>query len=137
MAKGRANHALISEFKSSALDESTRWALGNSVSLIAEASDLGELINLAIDKKFGRAREMIVAGLGRFSRESDEAFEALRQLVNDPDVSGHAISALGNSQRVAAASVVEKFTSHPDAFLRREARRALSKLRKGTQPGAR
>lgn len=136
VAKGSANRALISEFKSPALDESTRWALGNSISLIAEASDIRELINLATDKKLGHAREMIVAGLGTFSRESNEAFEALRQLVNDPDVSGHAISALGNSQRSAAASIVEKFADDPDTFLRREARRALSKLRKGAQPSA-
>jgi hypothetical protein len=136
VAKGSANHALISEFKSPSLDESTRWALGNSISLIAETSDIGELINLATDKRLGRAREMIVAGLGTFSRESDEAFEALRQLVNDPDVSGHAISALGNSQRAAAVSVVEEFANHRDTFLRREARRALSKLRKGNQPSA-
>jgi len=132
VAKGSANHALISEFKSPALDESTRWALDNSISLIAETSDIGELIKLATDKRLGRAREMIVAGLGTFSRESDDAFETLCQLVNDPDVSGHAISALGNSQRSAAASVVEKFADHPDAFLRREARRALSKLGKET-----
>jgi HEAT repeat protein len=58
------------------------------------------------------------------------AGEALRGLLADDRVAGHAIIALGKLKARDAAPEIEPFLRHETAWVRKEAQRALKKIDK-------
>jgi HEAT repeat protein len=85
-----------------------------------------ELAELARDRRYGKARQMIVLGLGRSRRP--EAVEVLVGLVDDPEVDGQAVKALGRLRAPAARAALESKRDDKRAWVRREARKALERL---------
>ncbi|HXA40258.1 MAG TPA: HEAT repeat domain-containing protein [Phenylobacterium sp.] len=108
--------------------EDTKWVLGNSIEIIAGPELLDDMIEIALDDSHGKSREMIVLGLGKIRDE--RAFLALKNLVNDPQVEGHAVSALGKLGDRRAIPLLESKTSSGKSWVRREAKSALNRLRK-------
>ncbi|WP_448721327.1 hypothetical protein [Microbacterium natoriense] len=99
-AKPLAIQPLISEFRTLPLDESagmdyTRWSIGNALEILWDDNYFDELANLALERKYGRSREMIVLGFGK-SKLVERATAILLSLCGDPAVEGHAISALAS-----------------------------------------
>jgi len=84
-----------------------------------------EMIELALNPKFGRAREMIVLELG--SVKTPEAIEALITLLDDPDVDGHAVKALSSRGVTAPPQVFQEKLSDRRAWVRAAARRAIDR----------
>jgi hypothetical protein len=130
-AKPAAARPMIEEFRR--VDMSVdptgtglRWTIGNALDVLADDSVFDELVDLARDRRYGRARQMIVLGLGKSKRP--EAVEVLVGLVDDPDVDGHAVKALGKLKAPAARAVLERKLNDQRAWVRGEARRALAKL---------
>jgi HEAT repeats len=122
---------LIEEFRTIPLssepqEELLRWAVGNAIELLWDDARFDELIELARNKQFGKAREMVVLGLGRSRRP--EAAEILLDLLEDPVVSGHAVKALGKLRVQRARHRLERMTGDSRAWVRKEARRALARL---------
>ncbi|HEX2293069.1 MAG TPA: HEAT repeat domain-containing protein [Gaiellaceae bacterium] len=82
---------LVSEFRQ-ADDEGLKWAIGNALATLADASIVDELVELAGDRRHGRSREMLMDALAR--TKDERALDLLVELVDDDEVAGHAISVL-------------------------------------------
>lgn len=130
-AKPAATAPLIEQFH--AVDESVdpnglglRWTIGNALEVVFDDASFDALAELAQDRRYGKARQMIVLGLGKSKRP--EAVDVLLSLVDDPDVDGHAIKALGKLKPSAARAALEAKLDDKRAWVRGEARKALAKL---------
>jgi len=125
-ARGIAAKPLIREFEESKDLYGAKWAAGNALSVVADDSVFGDLTRLARDKRHGKAREMVVVALGNM--KNPRAVDVLVELLEDDEAAGHAIIALGKLKAKKARSYIEPFLSHPQQWIRTEAKRALAKI---------
>lgn len=126
-ARPVAAPVLIREFRDA--DDATgsyRWAVGNALSVVADDSVLPDIVALATDRRYGKAREMVVLALGNMS--DPRAVDALVDLLPDEEVAGHAVMALGKLRAPSARAALEPFLDHPKDWVRQEARKALASL---------
>lgn len=130
-AKPTATGPLIEQFR--LVDESVdptglglRWTIGNALDVLFGDASFDELAELAEDRRYGPARQMVVLGLSKSKRP--EAVDVLLGLVDDPDVDGHAVKALGKLKAPAARTALETKLGDKRAWVRGEARKALAKL---------
>lgn len=127
-AKPVATGPLIEEFKQ-AEDETgmgLRWTIGNALEVLWDDSRFDELVALARDQSFGKAREMVTLGLGR-SKKPEAALVAI-ELLDDPVVSGHAVKALRKLKDPRARVGLERMLDDDRAWVRKEAQRALAAI---------
>jgi len=103
-----------------------RWTVGNALSVIADDAVFDDLADLARDRRYGLARQMVVVSLGRSKRE--DAVNVLLELLDDDDVDGQAVKALGKLKPKSARTALEGKLDDKRAWVRREARKALAKL---------
>ncbi|KAA0233481.1 MAG: HEAT repeat domain-containing protein [Actinobacteria bacterium] len=103
-----------------------RWAIGNALSVVSDDSVFDDLVRIVEDRVFGKARQMVVLGLGRSKRP--EVVPVLIGLLGDEEVSGHAVKALGKLRAQDARPALERMVSDPRSWVRREAQKALAKL---------
>lgn len=133
-AKPSAAKPMIGEFKR-ATDFSLGWAIGNALDTVSDESVQDELIELALDRRYGRSRQMIVTRLGRF-RRSDRMVAVLAGLTRDDDVALHGMSAL---QQMIGADEAEPLISSllvdPSPSVAKAARIQLRKVRAAQQRG--
>jgi len=127
-AKPEATGSLVDLFRR--VDDSTglglRWAVGNALDVTWDDARFDDLVDLARDRSYGRAREMVVLGLARSKRP--EAGGVLIELLDDADVNGHAVKALRKLKLPAARRGLERMLGDDRAWVRREAERALAAL---------
>src|SRR5512136_1002882 len=114
---------------------SLQWAIANALSVAADASVHPLLVEVVTNRAFGRTREMFALALARTKEPS--AADVLIELLKDPDVSGHAVMALGRLKAVQARRPIEPFLEDDRAWVRRQARQALAKIDKAAQSEAR
>ena len=103
-----------------------RCVIGNALEVVGNDSVFDDLAALAEDRRYGRAREMIVLGLRKFKRP--EAIDILIRLSDDPDVYGPAVAALAKMKAPAARKVFEAKVGDERAWIRKEARKGLERL---------
>lgn len=127
-ARPAAAPALIEEFRRSPDPSGLGfgWVVGNALSVVADDSVFDEIAALVRDRSYGKARQMMVVGLGK-SKDA-RATPLLLELLDDQDVAAHAVMALGQLKSPDARSAIERLRDHPQALVRREARKALAKL---------
>jgi len=128
-AKGIANDILISEYNKYPEKELFyfyRWAIGNAFKVIITNKDEGSIIDIVSNKNNGKSRQMFVYALKAI--ESTRVENTLIDLLDDSDVIGHAIYALGCVKSQKAKAKIEPFLNNKSAFLRREAKKALKKI---------
>lgn len=130
-ARPAATKPMIEEFRraDASVDPTgtgLRWTIGNALEVLADDSSFDELAELARDSRYGKARQMVVLGLGRSKRP--EAAEVLIGLIEDPEVDGHAVKALGKLRAPAARVALESKCDDKRAWVRREAKKALARL---------
>jgi len=120
--------ALMEEFRKASDHSETGlgWVIGNALSIAADDSVFDEIAALAQDPGYGRARQMIVLGLGR--SKDPRAVPLLVGLLGDGDVAAHAVMALGRLRPPGVRSAVERLLDHRQALVRREAKKALARL---------
>jgi len=130
-AKPAATEPLIDEFRR--LDVSAdptgtglRWTIGNALEVLFADANFEAFAELARDERYGKARQMVVLGLGKSKRP--EAVDVLLGLVGDPDVDGHAVKALGKLKAPESRPALESKLADSRAWVRSEARKALAKL---------
>ena len=87
-----AARVLVGEFPRSSDDDSTRWAIGNALATLADASVADDVIRLLRDRRYGAARQMLCDALKRTG--DPRAPAVLVELIDDDEVAGHAVSAL-------------------------------------------
>jgi len=102
------------------------WAIGNALSIVDVKGFEGEIIKLCRNMKYGAARQMLVLGLGRF--RSSEAEETAVELLSDEQVQIHAVGALGQMKSKRALFELEKLMTDKRAGIRKEARKAITKI---------
>lgn len=136
-ARGVAAGPLLREFVAIRVDESRsrqllKWAIGSTLDIVADPSVVDQLVELALDSRHGKAREMLVLALGRFKGQKVEA--ALVELLDDEQVAGHAVKAIARRPFTAAVPKLRRFSGDQRAWVKREAQRVLEKL-EGSTPG--
>jgi HEAT repeat protein len=126
-----AARALIEEFRrvdttATAGGTGLRWAIGNALEVVGDDSVFDELVDLVRDRTYGKARQMVVLGLGK-SKDPRAAGELIT-LLDDDDVSGHAVKALGKLKAAEARTALEPMLHDSRPWVRREAKKALDNL---------
>ncbi len=111
--------------------DSVRWAIGDALEVVADESVLDELLGLATDRQHGSERGFVVVALGNMARMRERVVPVLLDLLDDDDVAGYAVMALGKLQVQEARPAVERFLEHPASWVRKEAKKALSKIGPG------
>jgi HEAT repeat protein len=125
---------LAAEFRR-ADDEGLKWAIGNALATLADDSIADELVELARDRSHGRSREMLTDALAR--TKDERALDLLVELVDDPDVAGHAISALRSLGPKSSLPYLERARGSLERqaeegatpLARRQAKAALARLK--------
>lgn len=94
-ARPEGGRALVAEFRRlPSTDEwlSVKWAIGDALATVADETLAEALLTLVQDRSHERARERLCDALVR--TKDSRAPDALIGLLDDPEVAGHAISAL-------------------------------------------
>jgi len=94
--------------------------------VLYDDSSFDDLASLAVDRSYGRARQMVVLALGK--SKCPEAVPILIGLLDDPDVNGHAVAALGKLRARAARAGLQGMLGDDRAWVRNAAKKALSRL---------
>ncbi|MBA3991942.1 MAG: hypothetical protein C0469_00345, partial [Cyanobacteria bacterium DS2.3.42] len=112
-AKGIAEPALIKEFLSLPITDASsmvKWVIGNSLYILGTIDAHFEAIaDIVKDPSHGIARQMLVMLLGKSKIHKELAEKVAFELLEDPDVQGHAISALGNLRSTKSMEAIERF----------------------------
>jgi hypothetical protein len=122
---------LIEEFRDASDDPLLQWAIANALAVVADETVVDEVVKFAEDKRYGKAREMLAVTLGNVGGE--EAADSLMTLLKDPEVAGHALIGVGKLRLQEARPDVEALLYDKRAWVRREAKRTLRKLRQSSE----
>lgn len=133
-AKRVAESSLIKEFLTVPNTDkfhALKWVVGNTLYYLGTIDlhfdEIAEIVN---DRSHGTTRQMMVSLLGKTKKNNERAEEIALELIQQEDVQGHAINALGNLRSVRATEAIEKLLSSKNEWHRREARNALKKIQK-------
>ena len=103
-----------------------RWAIGNTIFITIAENDVENILPIVQDENNGESRQMFVAALGKV--KSEKAEDVLINLLEDEEVTPHALEALGRMKSKKAKDRMLMLTSHPKALIRKEAQKALRKV---------
>lgn len=106
------------------------WAIGNALSIVDVKGFEKKIIELSRNPNYGKARQMVVLGLGRL--RVPEAEEAALDLLKDEQVQLHAITALGKMKSKRALFQLEELLTDTHGLIRKEARKAIIKIMRET-----
>ncbi len=131
-AKPAAVDALVRLFETLPPEEGEmglRWTVGNALEVVGDDGHFDDLARLARDRRFGRAREMVVLWFGKVGKKRrDDAVTLLLELVEDPDVDGHATQALARLGDPRSREALERMAGDDRAWVRSKATAGLKKL---------
>ncbi|TME54493.1 MAG: HEAT repeat domain-containing protein [Chloroflexi bacterium] len=132
-ARPAAALPLIHEFREASDDSEfgLRWTIANALAVVADDSVFEEVASLLRNKEYGRAREMLALALGNM--KTPRAVDVLIESLQDPELAGHAVKALGKLKAKKAESAIRPFTSHEKAWVRAEAKKALASISKSSR----
>ncbi|MCS6561238.1 MULTISPECIES: HEAT repeat domain-containing protein [Curtobacterium] len=125
-AKGTAMPVLVEAFRNFTDEAGTRWAVGNSIETAYVDTYFDDVAALALDPQYGRARQMVAFALGKSKRP--EAVDVLLQLMDDHDVSGHAVFALSKRSNPRAREAFEEKLTDDRPWVRKKAALGLRKI---------
>lgn len=137
-ARGLAAQPLVRElFRAQAEgDEFTAWLVGNALAQVGDDSVSAQILVALQDRRLGSARETLAEALGR-AKKRPEVVSALLELLEEGEVTGHAIRALGKLGAWEAAERIAPFLSNGASWVRREAAKALERMEKARAREAR
>jgi hypothetical protein len=116
-----------------ARDPLAGWALGSALVTVIDKAHLPVLLELAEDRRYGMARQMVVDALWRLLTDP-RVVPMLRRLIEEPGVALHAMGALRRSVGNAAAlpDLRRVRDTHPDATVRRQATQQVRRAEKAS-----
>ena len=122
-----ASDVLLDEFYRSD-DLHYKWAIGNTISIIADPNIVSEMIEISLNKEHGAARGMIVYELGRFKDERIK--DVLISLLDDEIMKGYALHSLKLLKDESTRKYAERFLDCDIDWVRKEAESMIRKLDK-------
>lgn len=126
-AIGVASPILFEEYNRIPKDKMLlRWAIGNTIYITITDDDVKNIFPIVMNKENGISRQMFVAALGKI--QSEEAEDVLIKLLDDEEVTAHALEALGRMKSKKAKEKIVSLTKHPKALIKKEAQKTLKKL---------
>lgn len=125
-AKPEAARPLIELFERSD-DAMLRWAIANGLDVVADDAVYDDLLRLFADPASDRARQMLALALGRFPKRAATSVPVLLAHLDEPEINGHVIIALGRL-RADVAETIRPFERDERAWVRRAARTALRRI---------
>jgi hypothetical protein len=125
-ARGIAAPALLREFHRPGASADYRWAVGNSLEVVADDAVFADVADLARDRSYGADRQMVVLALARMT--DPRAVDVLVELLDDDLVAAQAVTALGRLKASRARAAIERCLEHPRPLVRKEAKKALDKI---------
>jgi hypothetical protein len=123
-----ATEPLLNEFYTTNLNDTYKWSIGDSFSIILDKRFIDQYISIISDKKYGTARQMVTIALGKL--KSEKALPVLLSLLDDEDVNGHVIMSLGYYKKPELIKYIEPFLTHKKAWIRAQAKSAINKIDK-------
>ena len=107
------------------------WTIGDALVTVATVRDVEVVLDLVTNRNYGKSRQMIVHSMWRFKRDS-RTVGVLLNLIEEPDVSPHAMSALRRTEGNEAAlpHLVTVRDSNPDPTVRKQATVEVKKAEK-------
>jgi hypothetical protein len=134
-AKPFAASVLVEEFRKAAPTQMLlKLAIGNALSVVADDSVCDDVIELAMEPKHGKARQLLVLALGNM--QDPRATETAMKLLDDEVVAGHAIMVLGRLKAKRSRNRLKPFLQHHRAWVRREAQKAVQRIDGSIAPRA-
>ena len=132
-AKPTAAAPLIKEFRAASdpRGNGIKWAIANTLSVVADDGVVESIVSLVRDKQHGKSREMLALALANMRCET--VLPVLVELLEDKQVAGHAVIALGKLKAKGVRPLIEPFLQHKEAWVRREAKKALAKIDKESE----
>lgn len=128
-AKPIAARPLLDEFRKAEPEaDMLKWAIANALTVVADDRVFDDIVELLRDKSHGHTREMLAWSLGNM--RDPRAVDVLVEMLDDEEVAGHAIYALGKLKAKSARAKIERFLDHPKTWFRNEAKKALRKIDK-------
>jgi hypothetical protein len=128
-AKSAIAPVLVSEFRSAGeAPAHYKWAVGNALEVAAHPSVRDDLIELVQAREHGTARQMLVIALGTLG--GTEVVDVLLTLLDDQDILGHVVIALGKAQDQRALPQLEPLLQNEKAWIRQAAKRSIAQIRK-------
>ena len=128
-ARKTAPPVLLERFRPPQADPNrgVRWVIGNALGALAGDQYFDQIAALARDEWYGRDREQLMRFFGR--SKDPRAVPLLIELLEDGDVVAHAAEALGRQKDPRSRAPLERLRTHSLPLVRREAEKALKKLR--------
>jgi hypothetical protein len=112
---------LIELFRKTSDDAGLKWAIGNALSVVTTPAHKEALVELALNEKHGRGRQMIIERLGRIDGDPG-IVEALHRLAIDPEVALHAQAGLRRRLgQFEALQIIRPLLGHSSEGVRRAA----------------
>ncbi len=107
-------------------DPSERAQIGVNLDKFAVPGLADDLIRLLLDSRYGYSR----AGLcGALVKTKDaRAADVIASVIDEPELTRWALAALGKLKATNHVEAARKFLEHPDADVRREAKKTMKKL---------
>lgn len=105
-----------------------KWAIANALAVVADDSVFSDIVGFVQDPSNGSSRQMLALAMANMKNPS--AIDILHTLLDDEEVAGHAIIALGKLKSGRSVSNIERFLDHPKTWIRNEAKKALIRIEK-------
>lgn len=124
-----ATKLLIREYElydTSADNASIKWALANAISITVEHGLAEDLVQLIKNKKHGKSRGILLTAFERV--KYDKVVDFLITALEDDDLAVYSIATLGKLRASEALPYLERYLTHPEARVRKEAQKAVSKI---------
>jgi HEAT repeat protein len=106
--------------------DTLKWAIGNALWAQATKADGEHLTSLLRREEAGGARQMIALAIGRIKHRA--AVPLLIRLLKDPEIAGHAASALGKMNPQEAEDALRQLVESSKGYAKKEAGKALARL---------
>jgi hypothetical protein len=106
--------------------EHLRWFIGGGLAVFAGPPLADDLIELALERRFGEARYQIVAALPK--TKDARVADVLTSLLDDPTIRATAVEALGKVRYAPAREPIEALLSDPHKNVRDQAKKALKRI---------
>ena len=123
-----ATETLIKEFHATGHHGQYKWSIGDAFSIIMDGRYEDQYIDIIRDKRHGTARQMVTIALGKL--KSEKALPVLLSLLDDEDVNGHVVTALGYYRKPDLIKHIEPFLNHEKTWIRNAAKATIRKIEK-------
>jgi len=123
-----ATEDLIKEFFTAANSKVDKWSIGDAFSVIQDKRFEDQYINIVKNKNYGTDRQMVVIALGKI--KSEKALPTLLSLLEDEDINGHVVMALGYYKKTELVKYLTPFLDHMKTWIKKEAKKSIAKIEK-------